>query len=123
MKIVGCDLHTAGGPHQHEKYNVGLSLNNDTEQLGVRHFSRFLRSGLPDSQQFWDSVLTRARRSNLHLQDFPLVDCYRPSFAKKISPEAAPARQFRRRHQAALDRLPPQQAKTGLAGGPGLRCR
>jgi hypothetical protein len=41
----------AGGPHQRGKYK-GLSLNVDQNKLGVRHFSRFLRSGLPHSQQF-----------------------------------------------------------------------
>jgi hypothetical protein len=34
------------------KYNAVLSLNIDGINLGVRHFSRFLRSGPPDSQQF-----------------------------------------------------------------------
>jgi hypothetical protein len=37
--------------HINGKYNAGLFFNIDAKQLGVRHFSRFLRSGLPESQQ------------------------------------------------------------------------
>jgi hypothetical protein len=51
-----------------------LSLNIDRNNW-VRHFSRFLRSGLPDSQQFGTPLL-RGPEVALHLENFPLVDSY-----------------------------------------------
>ena len=70
----------------------------------MRHFSRFLRSGLPDSQQLGIQLL-RGRRRHLHLENFPLVDSYSTCLAEKISAEAAPAPKFRRLHQTALHRI------------------
>jgi hypothetical protein len=70
----------------------------------VRHFSRFLRSGLPDSPQLGIQLL-RGRRWHPHLENFPLVDSYQTGFAEKVGAEAAPAPQFRRRHQTALYRI------------------
>ena len=52
MKIVGCDLHT--------RYQQVAMLDRETGELierrlehesRVRHFSRFLRSGPPNSRQ------------------------------------------------------------------------
>jgi hypothetical protein len=42
-------------------------LNIDRNKLGVRHFSRLLRSGLPYSQQFGNSALLSLERKNRKL--------------------------------------------------------
>jgi hypothetical protein len=70
----------------------------------VRHFSRFLRSGLPESPQLGTPLLL-GQTWHLHLENFPLVDSYSTCFAEKIGAEAAPAPQFRRLHQTALHRI------------------
>jgi hypothetical protein len=59
---------------------------------------------LPDSPQLGIQFL-RGRRWHLHLENFPLVDSYSTCLAEKIGAEAAPAPQFRRRHQTALHRI------------------
>jgi hypothetical protein len=85
----------------------------------VRHFSRFLRSGLPDSQQF-GTPLSRGRGWHLHLENFPLVDSYHTGFAEEVGAKAAPAPQFRRHHQTALHRIAVHVAQflNALAFGP-----
>ena len=70
----------------------------------MRHFSRFLRSGLPDSPQLGIQLL-RGRGSDLQLENFPLVDPYSTCLAEKIGAEAAPTPKFRRLHQTALHRI------------------
>ena len=56
------------------------------------------------------SVL-RGRRSNPHVEDFPLVYFYRTNFAQSVGAEAAPAPEFRGGHQAALHRIAMQVAQ------------
>src|SRR6266853_541326 len=51
-----------------------------------------------------NSVLRR-RRSNFHLQHFPLVHSHRSSFTEGISSKAAPSPKFRGRRQSALYRI------------------
>ncbi len=51
-----------------------------------------------------NSVL-RSRRSNLHLQDFPLVHFHRSNFAEGVSSKAAPRPKFGRRRPSALYRI------------------
>ena len=43
-----------------------------------------------------------SRRSNLHLQHFPVVDFHRTGFPKGVSSKAAPMPKFRGGHQSAL---------------------
>jgi hypothetical protein len=47
-------------------------------------------------------ALLRGRRSDVDLEDLPVVDSYRTGFAQKVGAEATPAPQFRRRDQSAL---------------------
>jgi hypothetical protein len=42
--------------------------------MGVRHFSRFLRSGLRDNRQFATPLLMRAAGRIFYLEDLPRVD-------------------------------------------------
>ena len=50
------------------------------------------------------------------------VDPQNPQLSVGVGTKAAPLPLVRFGHESALHRIPPQQAKTGLAGDPGLRC-
>ena len=61
----------------------GRPKNRRPKQLGVRHFSRFSRSGLPSSRHRLDFAL-RVRRSDLHPKHIPLVHSHWPGLAQEV---------------------------------------
>src|SRR5581483_1034281 len=65
--------------------------------FGVRHFSRFSRSGPVGIQR----ARLAGPRSNFHFQYGPVVDLDQPLFSESVSAEAAPAPKLRGGHQAA----------------------
>jgi hypothetical protein len=71
--------------------------------MGVRHFSRFSRSGPPTA----DTLRRKLGdwRPNLHLQHFPIIGFDGTGLAQEVGAETAPAPEFRRGHQAALHRI------------------
>ena len=94
----------AGGPLLPRVSVARFVVSTDTEKMGVPRFSRFSRSGLSDSWHRKGLVLC-GWRSNLHLEDLPLVDLDQPDLAEGISAETAPAPEFRGLHQATLHRV------------------
>jgi hypothetical protein len=74
----------------------------------VPPFSRFSRRGLSDCQSHG---LLRGRRTNLHLQNFPVVEFDRTSLAKEVVAKTAPAPEFRTRDQTPLHRIAMHIAK------------
>jgi len=71
----------------------------------VPHFSRSLRevgSRVVGSGVGWFS---RGWRSDLHLENLPIIHHHRTGLAEGVSAVTTPAPEFWRRHQSALDRI------------------
>ena len=98
--LTHSDNIRVGGPHLRGVYLSG-SESLTEKQLGVRHFSRFSRSGpvqLSTPERF--PLLCRGR-SDLHFQDFPPVHSHQTGFAESIGAETAPGPKLRGRHQSS----------------------
>jgi hypothetical protein len=107
--VVTIKYGGVGGPHLRGNYNAVILGRRLKPRRGVRHFSRFSRSGLPDCR--YRSTLSGGWRPDLHPKHIPVVDPHGTGLAQEVGAETAPAPELRGGHQAALHRISMHVAK------------